>query len=92
MHFIKIIHRIIKLEQQILSLSLSYMKTFSTTTPSFFIRIVENKLTAKIIFNKIHFSANKCHQSFTIYDDLKIRFRYNFIKFAHGFDIIHCVG
>jgi len=43
------------------------MKASATSAFPFLVRIVENELTANLIFSEVHLSTDHCHQSFTIY-------------------------
>lgn len=68
------------------------MKTFPTATPTLLIRIIEDKLASQLGLDKVHFRADKGHQSFAINDDLIPISCDDLIEFVCIFDVIHCIA
>ena len=72
----------------------SEVKTLAATATTFFIGVIENKLTAQVGSFKAHLCANQGHYSFVIDNNLDSLFFYYLIKFFYLLllDVVHIVG
>ena len=70
------------------------MKTSTTATAPFFIRVVKHELTADVVLNIAHLCPNNCHQSLTINDYLDSLLLHNLVKLAYTslVNVVHLVS